>query len=126
MRKPEYGDAFWLVPTKAGVYDPGSYASSNSGKPGSVYIPWKHLVQHLYDYFTDLQIKEAHTFWSPGTTEPALLDTLVAELNKSGSTGAILAWKSAGVIKTFFPGKPASPTDKYTGDQISDVCSVLT
>jgi hypothetical protein len=86
-------------------------------------VPWRHIMQHTYAHMTDFDIKEAHTFWPPGTTEEDVLAALVADLNDNNGEGIV--WESDYAIKTFFLWTPESPTDKYTADQMSDIGDLL-
>jgi hypothetical protein len=123
---PEYGDEFWLVPV-AGRFDVDSYSETDPDDPTAEHVPWGHIVQHLYDCFTDFDIKEAHTFWPVGTTEVEVLTFLVEALNNgnySSRAGATVR-RDGGVIKTFFLDKPINPEDKFTGAQMSDLSDML-
>ncbi len=130
LSAPAYGQHFWLFPDDMGNYDANSYSADNPGVDGAVSVPWQHILQHVYDHFTDLAIKEAHTFWPAGTTEDDVLGYLVDALNNGGTTAiggsATIAWSNATTIKTFFLNAPLSPTDKYSAGQMSDLVDLLT
>lgn len=123
MQEPAFGNEFYLSPV-SGQYTT-TRSAADTGDADCVYVPWQHIVQHLYSHFTDLDIKEAHTFWPSGTTEDQLLTALVAELNTPGTSGGTLAWTNDTEIKTFFLSAARNAWDKYTGDQLSDVISLL-
>jgi hypothetical protein len=129
LTSPGYGESFWLYLNKDGVYDADTYADSGDGVEGAVWVPWAHILQHTYTHFTDLDIKETHTFWPPGTTEVNVLGYLVDALNNNGSTrlggDATIVPSSNTEIKTFFLDRPANATDKYTTGQMGDLVDLL-
>jgi hypothetical protein len=123
----EYGSEFWLKP-KSGkpVYDVNSYVAGGPDDDlprGYIYVPWEHIVEHLYGY-TTMGDKESHSFFPPGTTEAALLQYLVDALNSGqgkvpvGGVDAGIAWEERGrVIKTFFRWLQDGHPDKYTAEE---------
>ena len=123
QRALDYGDDFYLVPIDS-WFDARSFADSDANPPaGAVYVPWRHIMQHTYDYMSEFDIKETHTFWPSGTTESDVLAALVDDLNNN--TGRTIVWQSEHVIKTFFLRAPTDPSDKYTADQMSDLCDLV-
>jgi hypothetical protein len=124
---PQYGNGFWLRSKPLGqgraLFDVHEYAEGGPDAdmaPGYIYVPWKHIVEHLYGY-TALSDKESHSFFPPGTTEAALLQYLVDALNSGrdkvqvGDVDAGIQWEEHGRrIKTFFPWLQDGHPDKYT------------
>ena len=131
----EYGSEFWLKPQPGGapgkmVYDVNEYTEGGPDDdlpPGYIYVPWEHIVEHLYGY-TNMGDKESHSFFPPGTTEAALLQYLVDALNSGtgkipvGGVDAGIAWAVPGrVIKTFFRWLQNGDPDKYTSAETTFV-----
>ena len=132
--EPAYGRGFWLKPQRGAqgraVYDVNQYAEGGprADQPdGYIYVPWEHIVEHLYGY-TNMSDKESHSFFPPGTTEAALLQYLVDALNSGtdkvpvGGVDAGIAWAVPGrVIKTFFRWLQNGDPDKYTSAETTFV-----
>ena len=124
---PEYGSEFWLKPKRLEqgrpVYDVSEYTEGGrrADQPQwYIYVPWGHIVEHLYGY-TEMSDKESHSFFPPGTTEAQLLQYLVDALNSG--TGKVpvdgvdagIQWAEFGrSIKTFFRWLQDDHPDKYT------------
>ncbi len=122
----DYGDDFYLLPDGDGVYDVGAFTTDPNVAalaPGAVYVPWHHVMQHSYAHMDEFDIKEVHTFWPVGTTEEDVLEALVGDLNDNGGNGIV--WESDSSVKTFFPSNPATPGDRYSAGQMSDLCDLL-
>jgi len=131
---PAYGDDFWLT-FDGRSYKVDNYIADEPDDRSAEYVPWEHIVQHLYDHFTDFSIKEAHTFWPSGTTEKDLLKHLVDALNKKGVVDALnqddVTYRArvrrdpSNAIKTFFLDRPVAADDKFTPDQLSDLGDLI-
>jgi hypothetical protein len=133
-QNPAYGTEFWLLPVGASEDDPPTYSVGNyaydDSADGSIYVPWGHIVEHLYGYCA-LQDKESHSFFPPGTTEVQLLQYLVDALNSGqdvvGVDGADaqIRWTDESCIKTFFRNLPDGHIDKYTIEEMTFVKDCL-
>ncbi|HEV8555466.1 MAG TPA: hypothetical protein VGR06_03595 [Actinophytocola sp.] len=133
-KSPDYGDQFWLT-YRDERYDAQNYEVEEPDDENAQKVPWGHLVQHLYDHFTDFSIKEAHTFWPPGTTEANLLDNLVSALNHDDAVDAVKKDEETfpahvrrgpnKAIKTFFLDRSVAEDDKFTPDQLSDLGDLI-
>lgn len=124
MTEPTFGKDFWLVPDSGGRFDKDLWESAKPTNDRAVWVPWRHIVQHLRASFM-FEDKEVNTFWPASTTEATLLDHLVDALNNDSYTGACggatIYWESDNKIKTFFLNKAASPADRYTSNELSDI-----
>jgi hypothetical protein len=131
---PEYGNHFWLT-FDGKRYKVENYATQEPDEEDAQKVPWEHIVQHVYDHFTDFSIKEAHTFWPSGTTEADLLKHLVDALNHDDVVDALekdevtyrahIRRDPNDAIKTFFLDSPVAADDKFTPGQLSDLGDLI-
>jgi hypothetical protein len=126
MQNPQWTH-IWLAVDSSGSYDATVHTSAPDPSIDSIYVPWQHVAQHIYEC-CDLTVKEKHAFWPWGTTEQDVVGYLVDALNNGsvqvdGSTAYVVY--DGNDVKTFFLARPDGEEDVYTGPEMDDIAGVF-